>query len=521
MAVNGVQPIELIQLCKSLHEAFDGLIEGEGGNPTARERNFLSKALAAWYLVQDAGATPEEAVAACIDGNNDHGIDSVYVDATGILWLVQAKYIHRGVGEPSLGDVSKFKDGVIDLLRGKFDRFNEALSSKQAQIDGVIRSGNAKSKAILLSTGTAFSDDRRRMMGDLEQALNEPANQKLVQFSNVGLGTLHQLDLADALGSSITLEIELENYGFVERPWLSYFGSLGGQQIAGMSDIHGQQLFSANIRQFKGSTTVNTGIEKTLNATPEDLFYFNNGVTFLCDDIQPMGYSAENRNKGKFRLLGASVINGAQTVSCISQAATNSDTSTMEQAKVMATVISKKNTPDGFANAVTQYRNSQNMVSDVDFAALDDNQRQWAMTLANSGVIYRYKGGLLDNEIFNIEQAARALVCASTSEDRMDLVAQVKINGNRLFSRQAEGQTESRYKTLFPDTLEARVLWRTVQICDEIKKVVRHDQQGEQGLNREVLIHGAWLLCHLVFCRLPELKRQETIELTADECEQL
>lgn len=518
MAVRGVQPIELVQLCERLHESFDDHIIGVGGSETEKDRNFLSKALAAWYLVVEAGATREDAVTASVDGNNDHGIDSVYVDGTDTVWLVQSKYIYRGVGEPALGDVSKFKDGVCDLLRGRFERFNAHMSGKRRVIDRVISSGQAKCKVILLSTGSSFSDDRRSMMGDLENTLNEPANPSLVRFSNVGLTTLHQMDLARSQASSITLEIELENYGFVREPRLSYYGSLGGQQIADMSKEHGEGLFSANIRQFKGNTSVNSGIEETLKATPEDMFYFNNGVTFLCDDIQPVGYAAESRNTGKFRLLGASVINGAQTVSCISKVAVTEPT---EQAKVMVTVISKKNAPDGFSNEVTQYRNSQNMVSDIDFAALDENQQQWAMTLANSSVNYRYKGGLLDDETFNLEQAARALACAITGEDALSLVAQVKTNGNKLFSRSTSAAADSLYKTVFPDTLQARVLWRTVQICEEVRRVVRHDQQGEQGTDRNVLIHGAWMICHLVFCRLPVLKREEGLELTPAECQQV
>lgn len=517
--VRRVQPIELIQLCGRLHESFDGHIVGVGATSVEQDRNFLTKALSAWYLMVEAGATREAAVDASVDGNNDHGIDSVFVDATDTIWLVQSKYINNGSGEPALGDVSKFKDGVCDLLRGRFERFNTNLSSKRQVIDRVIASGEAKCKAILLSTGSSFSDDRRALMHDLENTLNEPANPSLIRFSNVGLTTLHQMDLASSQAPPITLEIELENYGFVREPRLSYYGSLGGQQIADMSEEYGQRLFSANIRQFKGNTTVNSGIEETLKATPEDMFYFNNGVTFLCDDIQPVGYSAESRNIGTFRLLGASVINGAQTVSCISKVAATEPT---EQAKVMVTVISKKNAPDGFSNEVTQYRNSQNMVSDIDFAALDENQQQWAMTLANSGVNYRYKGGLLDDETFDLEQAARALACAIAGDDGLRLVAQVKTNGNKLFSRTTNNAvTESPYKTVFPDTLQARVLWRTVQICEEVRRVVRHDQEGEQGIDRAVLINGTWMICHLVFCLLPELKREESLALTPDECQRV
>lgn len=46
---------------------------------------------------------------------------------------------------------------------------------------------------------------------------------------------------------------------------------------------------------------------------------------------------------------------------------------------------------------------------------------------------------------------------------------------------------------------------------------MQHYRQGEQGTDKSVLKHGAWMICHLVFCRLPVLKREESLALTATE----
>ena len=95
-------PLELQLLTGLLDSTFGELIEGIGNDAAARRSNFLSKAIAAFLLVQEAGATPEDAATASIDGGNDHGIDSVLVAADGTLWLIQSKYIASGVGEPDL-----------------------------------------------------------------------------------------------------------------------------------------------------------------------------------------------------------------------------------------------------------------------------------------------------------------------------------------------------------------------------------------------------------------------------------
>lgn len=53
MAKKGIQPLELIQLCELLHGKFDDHITSTGSGDTAKERNFFSKALAAYYLVSE------------------------------------------------------------------------------------------------------------------------------------------------------------------------------------------------------------------------------------------------------------------------------------------------------------------------------------------------------------------------------------------------------------------------------------------------------------------------------------
>ena len=81
------QPLELQLLVQSLDSEFGRLIQGEGNGDAARRSNFLSKAVAAFVLVQEAGATVQEAVAASIDGGGDHGIDSVHIGIDGTLWI--------------------------------------------------------------------------------------------------------------------------------------------------------------------------------------------------------------------------------------------------------------------------------------------------------------------------------------------------------------------------------------------------------------------------------------------------
>ena len=115
------RPVEILALSAKLHELFDNRIARKrGGNEEQNDRTFLSHAIAAYTLYKLGGGTLDEAAAAIVDGGGDGGIDGVYFSPlNNTLWIAQGKYVHSGVNEPDLGDVTKFKDGVENMLRGE------------------------------------------------------------------------------------------------------------------------------------------------------------------------------------------------------------------------------------------------------------------------------------------------------------------------------------------------------------------------------------------------------------------
>lgn len=96
-----------------------------------KKKSFNSRALAAYSIHIIASSSIEEAANAITDGFDDNGIDAVYYDEQqNTLFLIQSKFIEEGVGEPETGDLRKFRDGIIDLIEERYERFNEKLKSK-------------------------------------------------------------------------------------------------------------------------------------------------------------------------------------------------------------------------------------------------------------------------------------------------------------------------------------------------------------------------------------------------------
>lgn len=168
------QPHELELLCNELELKFQGVIVGEGSSADAIKSNFFTKALCAYFLHAYADVDINQAVASIVDGREDNGIDAIHVDSDNIIWLLQSKYIKNGNQEPDLGDVTKFtKNGVIDLLGMKFERFATIPPQLRGQIEHALDQPNVQVKGVLVHTGNVLHEDRTRQFADIEKDYND------------------------------------------------------------------------------------------------------------------------------------------------------------------------------------------------------------------------------------------------------------------------------------------------------------------------------------------------------------
>jgi hypothetical protein len=306
---------------------------------------------------------------------------------------------------------------------------------------------------------------------------------------------------------------------------------MDAKRLADLWAAHEEHLVDRNIRRFKGTTTVNAGLTETIRQEAQHFFYFNNGVTFLCDSITEQHPRDPNRQTGTFRIRGLSIINGAQTVGAIArEPLAHYDA---HPTIVMATFVCLENAPDGFGDRVTQSRNRQNAVELEDFAALDERQAMWQQTLQMAGITYLVKQGDDDPPLsptcFSARELAPFLACTVTTNDWQDYVTAAKADKKKLFGREglvsATDPLRHSYERLFADSLTARQMWRIAQVGRVVVEKVRARATAEgDPANlpagalpaREILNHGAWLVLHVIFIRL-QFQNGPMLALTQDE----
>lgn len=145
------------QISTFLTEKYNGLIDltdQANANLENRQNFFLTRSLAAYSIKYHSNCDESIAAASVTDGGDDNGLDAIFFDPKEkILYLVQSKWMHDGRGEPSLGDIKKFLDGIKDLFNFQFDRFNQKVNSKKETIQQAVCNPSTTYQIIVAYTG--------------------------------------------------------------------------------------------------------------------------------------------------------------------------------------------------------------------------------------------------------------------------------------------------------------------------------------------------------------------------------
>ncbi|MGH8067520.1 MAG: AIPR family protein [Candidatus Entotheonellia bacterium] len=357
-------PLEITHLRTRLRQDFrDKLPEVTFGSGEEKERNFLSRALAAFAIQRLSGCSIDEAVAAVVDGGGDNGIDGIqYSPTMHRLWVVQSKFFADGQGEPSLADVSKFKNGLEALLQGQFDVFraNARLAQKIPQLQAHFDDTSLEVRAVLVYSGIHLvSEDRIHLFEDLRRRFS--GDSEYFAFQRYNLTSVHGwLTGADKKPGVELVEITLYQPAQVSTPFETYYGLISLVDVATLYATYGKTLVAANIRNYKGSTEVNEQILATIREEPQHFFYLNNGLTAYCERIEVHNLDRGNTQEKRLKAYGFSIANGAQTVGSVA-AFFETNPQPPPQGHVFLKIISLQRSPDeqAFAQRIIQSTTSR------------------------------------------------------------------------------------------------------------------------------------------------------------------
>ncbi len=288
----------------------------------------------------------------------------------------------------------------------------------------------------------------------------------------------------------------LREWGTTESPFRAYYGQVLVQEIASWAS-YGRLLFAKNLRYYRGPTDVNEGIEKTLNDTPNNFWYYNNGITILCNSLGKSIAGGNQRDYGQFECNGVSIVNGAQTVGAIWAVAKRMGAAYLNSisARVHVRIISLEQCPEGFDSEVTRAANTQNPIRHRDYAALDPEQQRLANEMMLDRRRYAFKSGDPDpegDEGCTIDEATVALACANAD---IGMAVQAKREVGQLW----QDIKKPPYTTLFNTRLTATTMWRAVKVLRAVEDQLRRIDRDNVPRGGQVAIHGNRFILHRVF----------------------
>lgn len=463
-----------------------------------RDVKILSRCLAAHGVYMRTDCTPEQAAEAVWDGTDDNGVDAVYADdADDRVVIVQSKWISAGSGEPSAADIGTFTDGVADIIEENTGNFHARLQTKLSQAGSTILTPGCTIEVVLVSTGASnIARHGTAKLDKILSSLNGSPDQDPIAVKQVlGLVEVYASLTAKAASQRIVIDATITDWARIAQPYPAFFGVIDGHQLKDWWSAHGKRLVAKNIRHALGSTDVNEGISLTATTSPENFWYFNNGITLIADEAIRAPAAAASRAAGNFQFRGASIVNGAQTVSTLAGVASDD---ALGMVRVPIRVILLKEAPEGFGTEVTRTNNLQNRVEGRDFVAQDPEQRRLQEEMSLEGVEYQVSRGeyvVKSPHACELIEATTALACASGDPI---LAVQVKTGIGRFFN----DLNRSPYKAIFNPSASGARTFNAILVQREIDLWIdnkKSELEKRSGYAWGLLIHGNRVLSAGIF----------------------
>ena len=261
---------------------------------------------------------------------------------------------------------------------------------------------------------------------------------------------------------------------------------------------YGDRIFEKNIRNFKQNTDVNNGILRVLREEPENFYLYNNGIKIIAEKDEKSLAGAVNTDYTKLKLVGASIINGAQTTGSLYEAY-HTEGVDLSNVSVQVQIIVLGDDIDEIGQKITKLSNTQNRIENKDFAAQDKEQERLMKDLAIDGKKYVYRQGVElpdPKEGCDLDSATVALGCYL---DEVIISTQIK----RAYGSVFDNTNKPPYKLIFNSGTSAYKLWNCVEVYRELQKIESEFQLDPDNQSSKLIsIHGNRFILHIIFQKL-------------------
>jgi hypothetical protein len=359
-----------------------------------------------WFLRAYITESESEAARAVTGTSGDKGVDGILIDsAARTVFIVQAKYRKQIGGKAEKrADVISFAELVVRLCESDERAFSDYLKTTDPSVAEHLRQARKQVPKHHYRGRLSYATVRNcsaPIVNDVRQLVKSARCDAHIDIITGKRVMLLVRDYLDGVAPPIpTLALEMEAGANVKVNGVSqrydhrtniesWVFSMRGDAVAALFESAGVRLFARNIRGFLGhSTAVNEGMVATLDDEPEHFFYFNNGITMICDHAERRSH----RGRDILQVSNPQVINGQQTTRTLA-----AHPKLAGKASVLVKVIqipreeSKHDGFDALVSSIVAGTNWQNAIRPSDLMANDRCQIELERNLRKVGFMYLRK----------------------------------------------------------------------------------------------------------------------------------
>ena len=356
-----------------------------------RSKAFLLLGVASYLDIDIA-----EAMQYITDGGNDGGFDAAYIeenqDSQLNVVLFQSKYSRKLDNDSNFPSNSVEK--AVNTVKCVFDpsariQLNDKSKEKVDEIRSFILDGHIPYVTfVMLNNGLSWNQDGQN---HIDNAFADQEQVKFVHFSHK--------DILNYINRSQSIEAQLNFSGKAIQEDFNYkrviLGRVAVGEIYKLMDEFGDRLLEKNIRRYLGKNVINEQISQTLLSGDkrQNFFFFNNGITLICEKFSYNGLQERNWNVKMKRLQ---IINGGQTCKTIYQTLKEHSDIDFSQVYILVRLY-EVNDDEDIVKDITYATNSQNPVDFRDLKSNDSIQILLETSAADLGYIYKRKRDNLGN----------------------------------------------------------------------------------------------------------------------------
>ncbi|MBK2402825.1 AIPR family protein [Erysipelothrix sp. strain 2 (EsS2-6-Brazil)] len=302
------------------------------------------------------------------DGENDKGIDAIYVDdQEETIYIYQSKF--RTINGAQMGDRN-----IRDFM-GTKEWFKNRNSVENLEVSTI----NPDLKSLILENKIVdIVDDYKieyhfvsntYINTDTEEYIKTIADTHIWDIAKL-FDYYHMIrddemvqdtQLIEHVNNAIEVEIASD------QDLKSMFFILTATELLQLKGIDDLTLFSKNVRYGLGNTRVNKAIRNTINDEEENVNFllFHNGISMVCEDFD---YSKET---SKLEIKNYSIVNGAQSVLSFYQERANIN----DNIRVMIKLTQVKKNEE-LIRSISHFNNNQNSITMKDLRSRDKIQKR-------------------------------------------------------------------------------------------------------------------------------------------------